>query len=360
MRVTVIRENEAGQRLDKYLHKYLKEAQSSFLYKMLRKKNITRNGKKASGCEKLEVGDEIRFFMAEETLDKFMGIVNAVNKNTQNEEETQPAEELKADEVLRAFKKYGEFEVVFENRHILIVNKPAGILTQKAYSDDLSLNEWLIGRMLFYGEITEEELHTFKPSVCNRLDRNTSGMVICGKTLPGSQKMTELLRNRSLHKFYRAYVKGEVKEASYIEGSLKKNYKTNTVKLVNSTDDAEGSAFIQTRYEPVKVWEDRTLLEVELLTGRTHQIRAHLAGIGHPIIGDYKYGDKGINDSYKNKYGIKSQLLHAYRLKFPQLDGEFEDMSGITVTAEPPEIFCILNGQEGGVDDKCQHGIQEG
>lgn len=349
MRVTVIRENEAGQRLDKYLHKYLKEAQSSFLYKMLRKKNITRNGKKASGCEKLEVGDEIRFFMAEETLDKFMGIVNAVNKNTQNEEETQPAEELKADEVLRAFKEYGEFEVVFENRHILIVNKPAGILTQKAYSDDLSLNEWLIGRMLFYGEITEEELHTFKPSVCNRLDRNTSGMVICGKTLPGSQKMTEILRNRSLHKFYRAYVKGKVKEASYIEGILKKNHNTNMMKFINSTDGTDDGAFIQTRYEPVKVWEDRTLLEVELLTGKTHQIRAHLAGIGHPIIGDYKYGDKGINDSYKKKYGIKSQLLHAYRLKFPQLGGEFADINGMTVTAAPPEIFHILDRQEGGV-----------
>lgn len=340
MRLIVIRENEAGQRLDKYLHKYLKAAPDSFLYKMLRKKNITRNGKKATGSEKLETGDEIKFFMSEETLDQFMHIPELDTVLKKQEETAQ---------YQRAFQTFGNLETVFENRAVLIVNKPAGLLTQKAFPEDLSLNEWLIGRMLSKGEIAKEELHTFKPSVCNRLDRNTSGMVICGKTLAGSRKMCELLKDRSLKKYYRLYVKGEVKEASSIEGYLVKDEVANRVRIQNGgkddctrDSDTQDGSYIKTIYEPVKICGDRTLLEVELVTGKTHQIRAHLASIGHPVLGDYKYGEKAYNDKYKKKYGIKSQLLHAYRLTFPQMGEEFGELSGRTVVAQPPEIFRIL------------------
>lgn len=326
MKLIIIRENEAGQRLDKYLHKYLKEAPGSFIYKMLRKKNITLNDKKASGNEKLISGDEIRLYFADETLDKFI--------NT-----SQTA--CLINEYGSAFKSYGSLEIIYEDKHILIVNKPAGILTQKAASGDKSLNEWFIGYLLAHGEITPKELNTFRPSVCNRLDRNTSGLVICGKTLTGSQKMSSLLKDRSLHKYYRLYVKGMMKDAALIEGFLTKNSSTNMVKITKEPLD-HSSDYIKTRYEPVKAMGDKTLVEAELITGKTHQIRAHMAAIGHPLLGDYKYGDRKFNDIYKNKYQIKSQLLHAYRLEFPLLEGAFEAISCRTFIAEPPKIYHIL------------------
>lgn len=332
MKQVLIKENEAGQRLDKYLHKYLKEAQGSFIYKMLRKKNIILNGKKASGGEKLEIGDEIRFFLSEKTLNKMSGIPSQLSEELSDKE----VAEYKA-----AYDKYKELEIIYDNHHILIVNKPEGILTQKAAAVDLSLNEWFIGYMLHHGQLRREELRTFRPSVCNRLDRNTSGMVICGKTLPGSQKMSELLKNRDLHKFYRLYVKGKVTEPSLIEGYLVKDEKRNTVRISPSPVQ-DKSSYIKTKYEPLKIFEDKTLLEVELITGKTHQIRAHLASVGHPLLGDYKYGDKNFNDSYKKKYKIKSQLLHAYRLEFPELDGEFSELSKRIFTARAPQVFYTL------------------
>lgn len=332
-----IKENEAGQRLDKYLHKYMKEAGTGFLYKMLRKKNITLNGKKASGSEKLCVGDAVRLFLSDETVKKFGGLSGAGEE----------AEYAKAREIRQysmACKRFGKLEIVFENRHILVVNKPSGILTQKAGAEDVSLNEWLTGYLLESGALTEEELHTFHPSVCNRLDRNTSGMVICGKTLLGSQKISEILRDRSLRKYYRLYVKGYVREAALIEGYLMKEEQTNTVRL---TKQAEGASYIKTYYKPLKHYEDVTLLEAELITGKTHQIRLHLSGTGHPVIGDYKYGEREINERYRKKYGVKNQLLHAYRLEFPVMEGEFKDLSERTLVAEVPEIFVRIAKLEG-------------
>lgn len=328
----IIREKEAGQRLDKYLHKYLKEAGTSFLYKMLRKKNITLNGKKATGNEILNCGDAVKLFLADETILKFGGRVQTSSK----QEDEGATVNVQTEAYKKAYEQFKNLEIVYENHQILVVNKPVGVLTQKATPQDLSLNEWLIGYLLNKGELTTEELHTFKPSVCNRLDRNTSGMVICGKTLAGSQKMSELLKDRSLHKYYKLYVKGRVSAAASIEGYLKKDERTNTVHLVQ---EKEEGAYIQTGYKPLKLYRDMTLLEVELITGKTHQIRMHLASIGHPLLGDYKYGDRSFNDRYKKKYGIKSQLLHAYRLEFPTMTGLFEDLSGRILTVEEPQSF---------------------
>lgn len=326
MQEITIRSNEAGQRFDKFLKKYLREAGSGFLYKMLRKKNITLNGSKADGTEILNVGDRVKLFLADETIEKFRGKeVSAVIKNEQKTASALNHPHLKID-------------VIFENEHIVVVNKPSGILTQKAASDDYSLNEWFIDYLLRKGKITQEELLTFKPSVCNRLDRNTSGLVICGKTLAGSQKMSELLRDRSVHKFYRLYVSGNMTQEGITESWLLKDEKTNKVQIFSKKPSNPEAVPVKTGCQVLKHAQDHSYLEVELFTGKTHQIRAQLSALGHPLIGDSKYGRKEINDRYR-KLGIRSQMLHAYRLEFPIMDGIFSDLSMKTLTAPEPETF---------------------
>ncbi|MEG1847394.1 MAG: RluA family pseudouridine synthase [Lachnospiraceae bacterium] len=322
--------HEAGQRLDKYLHKYLPEASSSFLYKMLRKKNITLNTGKAEGSEKLQTGDEVTLFLSDETINKFRG-----NHNTLD---TAIAEYHKAYNVLK-----NRFQVVYEDANILLLNKSAGVLTQKAVDTDLSLNEAMIGYLLQTGALHESMLTTFKPSVCNRLDRNTSGIVICGKSLAGLQCMSTLLKERTVHKFYRCIVIGQMTEPSHLEGYLTKNEHTNQV-TITQTATSDSSPII-TNYRPLQSNGPLTLVEVELITGKTHQIRAHLASVGYPILLDYKYGNRRINQTYQNTYLVNSQLLHAYRVLFPILDGDFSSLSEKTFVAPLPTIFdTIMKG----------------
>ena len=311
MRELTVKAGESGQRLDKYLAKYLKEAPKSFLYKMLRKKNITLNGRKADGSEKLQAEDCVRLFLAEETLEKFMG--------TQTEAHT------------------CSLDVIYEDDHVLFINKPVGMLSQPADDKEPSLVEYLTGYLLESGAVTEASLHTFRPSVCNRLDRNTSGLVAAGKSLAGLQELSSLFHDRSLHKFYRCLVNGVIKNEKYIKGYLHKDEKCNKVTVQET--ETSGALPIETRYRPLEDNGTVTLLEVELITGRTHQIRAHLAGTGHPLIGDYKYGRRTLNDEYCRKYGLKSQLLHAYRLEIPEIEGRLSYLSGKEFTAPLPYLF---------------------
>lgn len=316
--------NEAGQRFDKFLHKYMPQAGTSFFYKMLRKKNITLNGKKAEGKEILSVGDKVCFFFSDETFLKFRGI--------SSEHTGQSFEALS--EFKKAYQQLRGIQIIYEDADVLILNKPAGILSQKAKQDDLSLNEWLIGYLLTEGKLNETQLSTFKPSICNRLDRNTSGLVLAGKSLKGSQELSRLIREREVGKFYRTFVKGQMKKGAHITGFLHKDEKTNRVTVSESGGDP-----IETAYAPLAVYGDMTYLEVELLTGKTHQIRAHLSSVGHPILGDTKYGNKIFNEKAGNEFGVKWQLLHAYRIEFPFMDGALETLSGKVFTAPLPAVY---------------------
>lgn len=311
MRQLTVHKNDENQRLDKYLKKYLKEAPGSFIYKMLRKKNIVLNGKKADGTEKLTAGDEIKLFFAEETLQKFTGEAFGTAV-------TFPQKEL---------------DILFEDEDILIVNKPAGELSQKAEAKDVSMNEYALGYLQKCGVITEESLKVFKPSVCNRLDRNTSGILIVAKTYQGAREFGEALQKRSVRKFYRCIVKGELKRSEKIDGYLLKDEKTNKVQIFK--EKREGASEIHTAYEPIKCENGLTMLEVHLITGRTHQIRAHLSSIGHSILGDPKYGDRKLSEKYK----VKHQLLHACRLELDGFTGDFAKYNGKVITAKVPKAF---------------------
>ena len=197
--------------------------------------------------------------------------------------------------------------VLYEDNHTLFINKPAGMLSQKASADDVSLVEYVTGYLLKSGQITDDELRTFHPAVCNRLDRNTSGIVAAGKTLAALQELSAMFRDRTLRKYYRCLVAGSVKEGAHIDGYLVKDPKTNRVSF--SKTGTAGSVRIETEYRPLCEGEGATLLEVHLITGKTHQIRAHMAAQGHPIIGDPLYGLK--KDRFSD---IGGQCLHAAHL----------------------------------------------
>lgn len=330
MKEITINKNEAGQRLDKLLSKYMALAPKSFFYKMMRKKNITLNGKKCEGSEKLAEGDVIKLFLADETIDKFSERIpepyHAVSSNTGHLSDT-------------------KLDILYEDSDILLVNKPSGMLSQKAKPEDVSLVEYLISYLLEQGSIKKEDLRSFRPSVCNRLDRNTSGIVACGKSLAGLQMLSEIFRDRSVHKYYQCIVAGKMTEGKTIDGWLLKDEVKNKVSILDRPDPAKEALRIVTKYEPIAATENCTLLKVTLLTGRSHQIRAHLASIGHPILGDTKYGTPAANQSVRKK-GIRSQLLHSFRLEFPELTGKFEYLSGKAYEAPLPADFVrILKGE---------------
>lgn len=323
--------NEAGQRFDKYLHKVLKEAPSSFLYKMLRKKNITLNGQKAQGHEILSENDVVSMFFSEETFAKFTG---KMVSDTSFEDSTGIRE------FERAYQEIKGIEVVYEDRDVLILNKPINVLSQKDTPTSLSANEWLIGYLLDQNKITKEELNTFKPSVVNRLDRNTTGLLICGKSLLGTQKMSECVRERYVDKYYMTIVCGKYTKEQTFEGFMVKNEQTNKVTFFQDREmipkellDSKELNEVKTGFKPILHQGELTLLSVLLFTGKTHQIRAHLANLGFPILGDPKYGSKKMN----KKYGEKVQLLHAYSLEFPLIDGM--EISGKTINCSLPQSF---------------------
>lgn len=322
MQQLIIGKNQAGQRLDKYLKKILPLANTGFYYKMLRKKNITLNGHKAEGSEILSIGDEVRFFLSEETFTKFSG-----SKNVHGEE-------------LKCFHTLKGIDILYEDEDVVIVNKPSGLLTQKAKPGDRSLNEWLIGYLLNTDSSFNEELSSFRPSVCNRLDRNTSGIVLCGKSLEGLQYLSLSIKNRSIRKFYRTICCGVLKSPMKIEGFLMKDENSNKVSISADKPDDLDADFIETAIIPITDNGEYTLLEVELITGKTHQIRAHLADIGHPLIGDRKYGFEKHNRSFSEKYHLQNQLLHAYRVEFPVgKEGIGKVLSEKTVYAPCPDYF---------------------
>lgn len=297
-----ITDAETGQTLLKYLSKILPLASISLLHKSLRKKNITINHKKCAGKEILGDNDIVQIWFSDETFSLFSKRTKKYSLKKRNFN----------------FAKY----IIYEDEHIIIVNKPAGILTQGDESGEFTLNDALLKYCNF------ENDSTAKPSVCNRLDRNTDGLVLCGKTISGLQTLNQIIKNRSLLKKYRCIVFGKTKKEETLKSFLTKSNESNKVTISNNkTND---SLPIETKYKRISVIEKNgllcSLLEVQLVTGRSHQIRAHLSFIGHPILGDKKYGTKE-SIALSNQLKMDYQLLQAFSLTFPVLQGKLSYLS---------------------------------
>ncbi len=346
MRELIIGKNESGQRLNKYLMKYLNKAPSSFIYKMLRKKNIKLNDKKAEGSELLNEGDRIKIFISEETIDNFRN--NSPYREINDNDKSGRYDKNTSDKRIK-------IEVLYRDEDIIAVNKPAGILSQRAGIGDYSINEAIIDYVIDNGIITNEELLTFKPSICNRLDRNTSGIIWAGISLKGSQKLTKAFKERSIDKYYYTIVKGQFKNAMECDGYIRhdederKSYIIKAEEYLSLSDEKKKEySRIITAFMPVSSNESLTLLKIKLITGKTHQIRAHLGSLSYPIIGDTKYGDKEVNAYMRQKYGLKNHLLHAGYAYYPE--------EKIKICAPLPDLFKKLCEKEGLI---WQRGIQE-
>jgi len=285
MQTVEITAANTNRRLDKFLFQYLNAAPENFIYKMLRKKNITLNETRAKGAEQLKAGDIIQLYLADETIEKFR----------------------KVRKIAEARPLTG---IVFEDENLLIVNKPQGLPSHGGMSKK---DDHLLARVLFYLQQTGayDPTDTFVPALCNRLDVNTSGLVVCGKTLHALQDMNALFANQGLDKEYITVVEGElgkVGKSRVLRGYYQKESKTNMARVITQ----ETNIAVTTAYTVLAISRDAkyTLVSVNPITGRSHQIRAHFAAIGHPLAGDKKYG------GHSTPFG-QSQLLHCRRLSIP-------------------------------------------
>ena len=302
----LVTSKDANQRVDKYLKKYLNEAPLSFIYKLFRKKDVKINKHWVKENYILQEGDELSIYVTDEQLKEF-------NKPKQIE------------------KVNLNHPIIYEDENILIVDKPRGLLVHGDQNEkSVTLANEVINYLYFKNEYNPND-KGFVPAPAHRLDRNTSGLVVFAKNLISLQQLEELFKDKdNIEKHYLALVKGVVNQKLEIDSPLIKDEKTGTVRI------AKGGKSALTFVKKVQIYGDFSLVDVQILTGRTHQIRVHLASVNHPVIGDSKYGDFKVNKEFKDLYGFENQFLHAYKLKFKKLDGKLSYLSNKEFVSKLP------------------------
>ena len=304
--------NEAGQRLDKFLRKLLKDVPLSAIFKALRKKDIRVNGKKQNEKYFLEEGDIVEI------------------KYIQSNKEDKTEKFIKVDPK--------RIKITYEDENMLIVEKWPDVLvhSDNKESQEPNLTDYVLSYLNDKGDYIPENELTFTPAACNRLDRNTSGMVIFGKSFDGLKCINEAIREDEIRKYYYTLAKGKIRDGLY-EAYILKNPDTNVSKIYDT--EVKDSKKIAMEISTVETNGAYSLIDINLITGRSHQIRAHLAHLGNPIIGDNKYGDKKLNSFFENKYGLNYQYLYAYKLNFRQVNGKLDYLRNKTIAVALPPIF---------------------
>jgi len=313
MRELLIGRNDAGQRLDKFLTKSLYRLPISLMQKYLRTKKIKVNRARAQGNTMLKEGDTVQLFIRDEFFER---------------------EEV-SDSIYTTVPK---LSVVYEDENIIVCDKRPGVLVHPDDSGE-ERNTLLLHIKAYLcrnGEYSPEEETSFAPALCNRIDRNTGGMVIAAKNAEALREMNRIIKENLISKFYLCAVHGSVKKkADTLEGFLVKNSRDNLVTV--SPTPFKGAKKIITKYKKLSEKRELSLLEIELVTGRTHQIRAHMSYIGHPLLGDGKYG---INKNDRAK-GYKYQALYSYRLRFLNIDGPLAYLSGKEISVPFENIWFL-------------------
>lgn len=301
--------NEANQRLDKFCRKLCKDVPLSAIYRGIRKGDIKVNGKKGKEKYVLQEGDIVDIKNLEYSSEK--KTFNKVEKN--------------------------KMKITYEDENILLVEKWPGILVHSDKNiGEITLTDHVLSYLDEKGDYRKEEELTFRPSPCNRLDKNTSGIVIFGKNFVATKDINEMLRDRRIDKYYVALVRGRIKDGLY-EAYISKNPKTNESKVTHNREgDGKKIAMEVKLLESVGIY---SFIEIKLLTGRSHQIRAHLSYLGNAIIGDPKYGEKKENDYFYNKYGLNYQFLYSYKLIFRNCTEKLNYLENKTIAESLPPIF---------------------
>ena len=304
--------NEAGQRLDKFLRKLLKDVPLSAIFKALRKKDIRVNGKKQSEKYFLEEGDIVEI------------------KYIQSKREDKKEKFIKVDPK--------GIKIIFEDDNMLVIEKWPGVLvhSDSNESEEPTLTDYVLSYLNDKGDYIPENELTFTPAACNRLDRNTAGIIIFGKSYEGLKCINEAIREDEIRKYYFTLAKGKIKDGLY-EAYILKNPENNVSKIYDT--QVPNSKKIAMEITTVETNGAYSLIDVNLITGRSHQIRAHLAHLGNPIIGDNKYGDKRLNSFFENKYGLDYQYLYAYKLIFRNINGKLNYLKNKTVAIALPPML---------------------
>lgn len=297
MKEFTVNSNDAGQRVDKFILKAFPKLSKGVMCKAVRTKNVKLNGKRCEISTVLSEGDVLRIFIKDELL---------------GEEKKSQGYDLGSASAIAAE------DIVYEDENILLINKKIGVMV---HSDSGNSGDTVVDRVRKYlaqkGEFRPEDESTFAPAVCNRLDRNTSGIVIAAKNAAALREINRKIRDNEISKSYLCLTAVKPpKDADEIRAYHYKDSATNTVKI--RKDACEGYKEIITKYKYLRKQGDLNLVEVTLVTGRTHQIRAHMAFIGSSLAGDTKYGNRAVNEKYKMKY----QALCAYKLRFEETKGE--------------------------------------
>lgn len=313
MREIRVGKNDSNQRLDRFLKKYMDEAGTGFIYKMLRKKNIKVNESKASPEMMIFEGDTIQLYLSDETIDKFIG-----------------TKEVRKSKLAP--------RIIYEDENLVLINKPAGILSHGAGEEfEENIVDSLITYLIQRGDYIPRIEKTFSPSICNRLDRNTSGVIIGAKNSEALRLVNKAIKEGSVRKYYKTIVKGTIKEDFEHKGFLIKDEDRNLVDI--SDKQGERSKDVYTKFRVIMSKGGYSLLEVELITGRTHQIRSTLQTMGYPVIGDRKYGNSVVNDEFRKKYGLENQWLHGYRIVLDGLEEKLDYLNSREFIAEPDQLY---------------------